>query len=98
MIDTTPTQEQVDEIARSLAPDVVRIRFNPGIDWSEHPALYFRNILSDEASKSSRLGEVSKRVRSRLESGLGLSWDDRIPYMRFRSQTEREQLREARWE
>ncbi|MGA2214082.1 MAG: hypothetical protein ABSH31_12470 [Bryobacteraceae bacterium] len=39
MIATLPTQEQVDRIARELAPDVVRIRLNVRHDWSGEPAL-----------------------------------------------------------
>ncbi len=50
MIATLPTQEQVDRIAHDLAPDVVRIRLNIAQDWSGDPAIYFRVILSDEAS------------------------------------------------
>ncbi len=55
MIATLPTQEQVDRIASGLAPDVVHIRFSTGRDWSEHPAFYFRVILSDKASRKERL-------------------------------------------
>ena len=40
------------ELARqALAPDVVRIRFNVGEDWTGDPALFFRVVLTDKASK-----------------------------------------------
>ena len=98
MTATTPTQEQVDQIAQQLAPDVVRIRFRLAEDWSNDPAIYFRIILSDEASQPGRLSEVVKTVRGKLNDSFGLWESDRIPYLRFRSQSEQEKLREASWE
>lgn len=100
MIATRPNQEQVDKIARDLAPEVVRIRFNLGQDWSEHPAIYFRVILSDAASRPDRLGNVTGVVSARLFDGLGLSDSnsDLIPYFRFRSESEQAKLNEQSWD
>ncbi len=50
-----PTHQRIDEIAMNLAPDVVRIRFNVAQDWSEHPAIYFRVVLAEDASRAGRL-------------------------------------------
>jgi hypothetical protein len=97
MIATLPTQEQVDQIARDLAPEVVRIRWQAGQDWSEHPAIYFRIVLSDEASRPERLADVTGTVSTRLFDSLGLSESDRIPYFRFRSQGEQAKIGEAAW-
>ena len=77
MTASIPTQEDVDRIARELAPDVVRIRFKLGYDWSDDPAIYFRIILSDS---------------------FGLWESDRLPYFKFRSQSEQEKVREAAWD
>lgn len=98
MIATLPTKHQVDRIARDLAPDVVRIRFSIGQDWIEHPAIYFRVILSDDASRLDRLADVTGLVRGRLFDELELSKSDHMPYVRFRSQGEQAKLREAAWE
>jgi hypothetical protein len=98
MIATLPTQQQVDEIARDLAPDVVRIRIMVGQDWSEHPAIYFRVVLSDEASRRDRLASVVGLVRSRFYEKLALSDSGHIPYFRFRSESEQSKLREAAWD
>jgi hypothetical protein len=98
MIATLPTQEQVDRIARDLAPDVVRIRLNIRPDWSGEPALYFRVILSDEASRRERLAEVTGRVRSSLSDELRLASLEHFPYFRFRSQSEQATLREKAWD
>ena len=98
MITTLPTQEQVDRIARDLAPDVVHIRMDVGHDWSDHPAIYFRVILSDEASRRDRLLEITQRVRRKVRNELGLDELEHLPYFRFRSQSEQAQLREPAWE
>jgi hypothetical protein len=98
MIAALPTQEQVDRIACELAPDVVRIRLNVALDWSGDPAMYFRVILSDEASREDRLAEITGRVSGRLFDDLGLAKMDHIPYFRFRSQSEQTKLQEKAWD
>jgi hypothetical protein len=98
MTATLPTQEQVDRIARDLAPDVVRIRLNIRHDWSGEPALYFRVILSDEASRRERLAEVTGRVRASLSDELRLASLEHIPYFRFRSQSEQAAMQEKAWD
>jgi hypothetical protein len=97
MIATLPTQEQVDRIASGLDPDVVHIRFAADRDWSEHPALYFRVILSDEASRKERLADVTGLVRTKISEELRLPELEHIPYFRFRSQSEQAKLREEAW-
>jgi len=98
VISALPTQEQVDRIARDLAPDVVHIRMDVGHDWSDHPAIYFRVILSDEASHRDRLLEIIQRVRKKVRNELGLDELEHFPYFRFRSQSEQAQLRDPAWE
>ena len=98
VIATLPTQEQVDRIARDLAPDVVRIRFNVGQDWSEHPAVYFRVILSDQASRSDRLPDVTGLVSGKLFDELRLAGLEHIPYFKFRSQSEQAKLHDTAWD
>jgi hypothetical protein len=97
-IATLPKQEQIDEFVRELAPDVVRIRLNVTRDWSDDPAIYFRVILSDEASQSDRLADVTGRVRAAIFDRLGLANLDHIPYFRFRSQSEQVKLQEKAWD
>jgi hypothetical protein len=98
MIATLPDQEFIDAIARGLAPDVVRIRSSVTQDWSGHPAIYFRVILSDEASREDRLSDVTTKVRARLSDRLGLAGLDHIPYFRFRSQSEQAKLQDRAWD
>jgi hypothetical protein len=96
MIATLPTQEQVDAIARDLAPDVVRIRFGPDEDWAGDPAIYFRVVLSDEAARD-RLAEIARLVRDRLRGELRLRESGYIPYFNFRSQGEMAKISDPQW-
>jgi hypothetical protein len=98
MVATSPTQDQVNQVAASLAPDVVRIKITPDDDWEGYPANYFRIILSDEAFRPERLGEASTRVRETLDAVFGLWGSERIPHFRFRSESDQAKLREASWE
>ncbi len=98
MTATLPIQQRIDEIATELAPDVVRIRINVAKDWSEDPAIYFRVVLADDASRPDRLADVTGRVRAKLSDELGLESLDHIPYFRFRSQSEQVSLQDPKWE
>jgi hypothetical protein len=98
VIATLPTQEQVDRIADDLAPDVARIRLRVGRDWSDGPALYFRVILSDEASRRDRLADVTERVRKKVVDELRLDELEPFPYFKFRSQSEQAKLHDPAWD
>ncbi len=95
---TTPTQQQVDEVVAKLAPDVVRIRFNEALDWSDDPAIYFRVVLSDDASRRDPLAGVAARVRAKLTEELGLDPQVRIPYVSFRSKSEQDSTNDPKWD
>jgi hypothetical protein len=97
MIATLPTQEQVDRIARDLAPDVVRIRLSVKPDWNENPALYFRVTMSDEASRKDRLWDATELVRAKLFDELRLEELDYQPYFNFRSNSEQAELQDPAW-
>jgi hypothetical protein len=53
-------QAAINQVERSLAPDVVRIRYEIGEDWIGEWAIFFRVVLSDEAAKL-RLRDVVRR-------------------------------------
>ena len=80
----------------SVAPDVVHIRYDIARDWSGDWAIFFRVLLSDEASKT-RLREVAAQVAWRLEERFDLPSMGLFPYYNFRSVSEQEALREEAW-
>jgi len=84
-------------VAQELAPEVVHIRYEIGTDWSGDPAIYFRILLSDEASKENRLYQIATLVRSRLQEALGLGTFCLLPYFNFRSVSEQAVLGEEAW-
>jgi hypothetical protein len=89
-------QAAVDEVERSLAPDVVRIRYDIGEDWSGQWAIFFRIVLSDEAAKK-RLRDVATKVVWGLARQLDFPGMGVFPYHNFRSLSEQDALREEAW-
>jgi hypothetical protein len=87
----------VAAVEKELAPDVVRIRHDIGPDWSDEWSIFFRIVLSDEASREARLAEVTRRAASRLLREIKPAELDLLPYFSFRSQSEQEMLQEEAW-
>jgi len=90
--------EGVEKVANALAPDVVRIRYSIDDDWTGDESIFFRVVLSDEASRINRLREVSRRARAAIREvlkaeELGLNF-----YVTFRSLSETKELPEAAWD
>jgi hypothetical protein len=87
----------VSEVVRLLGPDVVHIRYDIGQDWSGDWAIFFRVVLSDDASSKTRLREVTTEVVGGLEDRLDFSSMGLLPYHNFRSVSEQAVLREETW-
>lgn len=85
-------------VERQLGPGVVRLRYTVGINWSDEPAIFFRALLSDEASQPEMLHDVATMVRERIEERIDPrnSWG-LVPYYSFRSLAEQEILNEPAW-
>ena len=82
-----------------FAPDVVRIRYHTGFDWSGDPAIFFRVLLSETASHHENLGDIARRVNRELSDELLRTGDDEhIPYTSFRSESEQDKLKDPLWE
>ena len=89
-------QAAIDELERSLAPDVVRIRYEIGEDWSGQWAIFFRVVLTDEAAKR-RLRDVATKVVWGLARQLDFPSMGVFPYHNFRSVSEQAALQEPAW-
>jgi hypothetical protein len=94
-------QGKVDEAVRraeaSLIPDVVLIRYSIGSDWTGDPSIFFRVLLSDEASRPNRLQEVAQRVADRLINEVRSDEFGFHAYFNFRSKSEQQKLNEPAW-
>ena len=87
----------VAEVVRELSPAVQRIRYEIGQDWTGEWVIFFRVLLSDEASKKRNLRKIAPLVISRMSDeffplGLGL-----IPHFDFRSEAEQAAAHEPAW-
>jgi hypothetical protein len=89
-------QAAINQVERSLAPDVVRIRYEIAEDWSGEWAIFFRVVLSDEAAKR-RLRDVASKVVWGLARQLDFPGMGVFPYHNFRSVSEQEALQEPAW-
>jgi hypothetical protein len=87
---------EVRKLEAALQPDVVRIRYDMGEDWSGQWAIFFRITLSDDAAKN-RLRQVANDVVSRLDGRLDFQALGIFPYHNFRSASEQAVLREEAW-
>lgn len=87
----------IADVCRQLAPDVVRIRFDVGRDWSGDDAIFFRILVSDDAART-RLRETREKAVSMLESILTFETMGLRVYHNVRSVSEQEALREKSWE
>src|SRR5437660_10996284 len=84
-------QAAISQVESSLAPDVVRIRYEIGEDWSGEWAIFFRIVLSDDAAKN-RLLEVRKKVVWGLDQLLDYPGLGAFPYHNFRSTSDQRAL------
>jgi hypothetical protein len=87
----------VSEVVNLLAPDVLHIRYDIDQDWSGDWAVFFRVLLSDQASDERNIGDVARRVRDRMDERLNRSELDMFTYFNFRSQSEQAKRRDPAW-
>ena len=77
---------------------MVRIRFNPGEDWDGSPSIFFRTVITDEASDESRLRKLSIQVRDRLREAVDPSGLDLNAYFNFRNVSEQAAVNDPEWD
>jgi hypothetical protein len=87
----------IDIVIRQLSPDVKRIFFEVGPDWSGDEAVFFRILISDDAAEF-RLRETTQKAVGMLESFLNPETMGLRVYHNVRSVSEQEALREKSWE
>jgi hypothetical protein len=81
-------------VVRELSPWVRYIRYNISHDWSGQWAIFFRVVLSDDAS-TGRLREITNQVVWRMSERLDLPSLGLLPHFHFRSESEQAALNEA---
>ena len=86
----------IQRVQQAVGPDVVRIRYEIGKDWSGQWAIFFRVVLTDEAAKH-RLRDVATKVVWGLARQLDFPGMGVFPYHNFRSESEQATLQEPAW-
>ncbi len=83
-------------VQQTIGPDVVRIRYEIGEDWSGQWAIFFRVVLTDDAARR-RLRDVAAKVIWGLANQLDFPGMGVFPYHNFRSISEQAMLQEPAW-
>jgi hypothetical protein len=86
----------IARVQQSIGPDVVRIRYEIGEDWSGQWAIFFRIVLTDDAARQ-RLRDVATKVVWELDRQLDFPGMGVFPYHNFRSVSEQSMLQEPAW-
>jgi len=87
----------VSEVVKELYPDVQLIRYEIAQDWTGEWAVFFRVLLSDEASKRANLREIAPRVRRMISDRLDIPDLGTLPFFEFRSQSEQAEMKDPAW-
>ena len=87
----------VKRAERKLKPDVVRIRYNLGFDHAGDPSVFFRIVLSDDASRLELLREMRHKVESTLRNGFDEDELGLLTYFNYRSLSEQSEMNEPAW-
>jgi hypothetical protein len=98
-INETEVAKAVDQVIANLGPEVVRVRYNIGEDWSGDPALYIRVVLSDSVAVNRKtFVDTAARIRATLRKQLrSLENWDLFPYVSFRSNAENAEINDPKW-
>ncbi len=86
----------IARVQESIGPDVVRIRYEIGEDWSGQWAIFFRIVLTDDAARC-RLRDIATRVVRELAQQMDFPGMGVFPYHNFRSVSEQAMLQEPAW-
>ena len=88
----------VAEAASKLGKEVVRVRHSVGADTAGDPAIFFRIVLTDAASREATLAEVTGAIETTLFEAIRPyeNWG-LIPYFSFRSKSEQAMRNEPEW-
>jgi hypothetical protein len=88
----------VAEVEQQLHPNVVYIRHSFGNDWTGEPAVFFRVLLSDAASKREQLLNVTNQIQTAIRRQIEpLGQWGVLPYFNYRSQSEQAVMKEEIW-
>ena len=92
-------ERSVRDAIRSLnSQKVVHVAYSIGHDSTDEPAIFFRIVLTDAASREDGLADVTGRVASTLVDSIRPieNWGF-TPYFSFRSSSEQRMRNDPEW-
>ncbi|MCX6599140.1 MAG: hypothetical protein NTV70_22540 [Acidobacteria bacterium] len=95
-VDRSRVDEAVERAVLALAPDVVQIRYQVSEDWSGDPALFFKVVLTDEASRRGRR-EATLRARAVVDQEVDPEQFGYRAYYNFRTLSEHLEVKDPAW-
>jgi len=88
----------IEKAIRKLPKEVVRVRYSFGMDSTDEPAIYFRVVISDAASREDVLFKVTSRIEKILSEQIRPLEDwGMLAYFNFRNQSEQKELNDPDW-
>jgi hypothetical protein len=91
-------ESAVKEVEGAFRPEIVRVRYDFGDDSTGEPAVFFRILLSDTASRRDRLRGIASRIETAIYRRVEpLEQWGVLPYFTYRSQSEQAQLNDPAW-
>lgn len=97
----TQLAKEVDKAIRKLrklTKETVRVNYSLGTDSTDEPAIFFRIVLTDAASREDKLAEVTGRIATILFDEIRPYENWRLlPYLSFRSKSEQEKRNDPEW-
>jgi hypothetical protein len=90
-------ESAVQRAAKSLAPTVVRVRFDTGFDATGEPSIFFRIVLSDKAAKDPKLSDTAQRISLKIMNEVRTDEKGLHAYFNFRSVSEQLDINEPAW-
>jgi hypothetical protein len=97
LANTAKLDADVNRAARALAGDVVQVYYEIGFDLIGNPSIFFKVVLSDQASRPGRLREVAQRVALKLMNEVKTDQKGIHAYFNFRSRSEQAKMKDPTW-
>jgi len=97
LTDTPRISAGIQRAVQPFAGDVVHAYYETGFDWMGFASIFFKIVVSDQASRPQRLRDLSQRVALALMNELGTDENGVHAYFNFRSQSEAARMNDPAW-
>jgi hypothetical protein len=97
LTDTPRIHAGIERAVQLFRDDVVHVYYEVGFDWMGFASIFFKIVISDQASRPARLRDISQRLELALMSELGTDENGVHAYFNFRSQSEVESINDPAW-